>query len=81
MPHTFDALGWCKTCGAGQADIEQGLRAPECEAGVVGISHLVRGGALQALMDAIIWNLAGYPGIQAGEQCEIGPWPPPRRLT
>ena len=63
MKHQFNHMYRCEVCGAGLLDVRMGERSEECSAGVVGISHLVRGRVIEALCDSVTRKLQGQSNV------------------
>ena len=53
MEHEFDEMHWCVHCGAGRMHLENGDR-PECNRGVIAISHIVRTRRIRKVCDELI---------------------------
>lgn len=72
--HDFDFLSdFCARCGAGPADILRGLRSPECNDGVVAISHIIARRSFRPLERHVLGNM--HPDwIVIDEYGDYPPW-------
>ena len=61
VEHQFDEAYWCVWCGAGYKNVVEGTRPKECEPGVRGITHLVRGRFIAKTVEAVLEKLYNGP--------------------